>query len=107
MSEIIRLPIEKSVIIQDGFKTVVKDSSYKVSGEYLIVVKDVKLCELTLDSTTTKQIKIKSMADTLVKGDYSIDDEYDEIFLSSGASIELCFIENGWYITASDGLKNS
>jgi len=107
MSNVNKIQTEKSVVIQDGFNTVIKDSKYTTSGDHIIIVKDVKLCELTLDSKTTKQVKIKSMADTLIKGDYSIDEEYDEIYLNSGASIELCFIEDGWYIMSSDGLKNS
>lgn len=107
MSVINKIPIEKKVVIHESFKTVLKTDKYVTSGESIIVVKDVKLCELTLDSSTTSCIKIKSLADTLVKGDYSIDDEYDEIYLSSGSSIELCFVEQGWYIMSSDGLKNS
>lgn len=107
MNTINKIPIDKTVVIQDSFKTIVKSDKYETSGESIIIVKDVKLCELTLDSTTTSCVKIKSLADTLIKGDYSIDDEYDEIYLNSGSSIEICFVDNGWYIMSSDGLKNS
>jgi hypothetical protein len=34
-----------------------------------------------------------------------IDDEYDEILIDKGACVEFQFIENGWYIMSSDGLK--
>jgi hypothetical protein len=42
-----------------------------------------------------------------VVGDKEIDEEFTEIELQSGASIELRFIKNGWFIMSSDGLKNS
>ena len=55
----------------------------------------VKVCKLQLDSTTTEHITIKALTDVLVVGDYSIDEEFDEIELQNGASVELRFIRDG------------
>ena len=62
---------------------------------------------IDLDSNTTEHITIKALCDVLVVADYSIDDEYDEVELNPGASIELRFVKDGWFIMSSDGLKNS
>ena len=107
MSVISKTPIEKNIKIQDSFKTVIKNEKYTTTGDSVIIVKDVKHCEILLNSISTKSVKIKALSDTVIKGDYSIDIEYDEIFLSGGSSIELEFVENGWYIMSSDGLKNA
>jgi len=107
MSVISKTPIEKKITVQDSYKTIVKSDKYTTTGESIIIVKDVKLCELTLNSMSTKSVKIKALSDTVVKADYSIDIKYDEIFLGNGASIDLEFVEDGWYVMSSDGLKDS
>lgn len=81
-------------------------SEYETEGEDAIIIKD-KPCTVKLNSSTTEHITIKAMVDTLVIGDYLIDDEFNEIELQKGASIELRFFKDCWYIMSSDGLKNS
>ena len=107
MSVISKTPIEKNIKLQDSFKTVVKSENYTTTGDSVIIVKDVKSCEILLNSKSTKSVKIKALSDTVIKSDYSIDIEYDEIFLNGGSSIELEFVEDGWYIMSSDGLRNT
>lgn len=87
--------------------TLLSNARYVTNGESAIIVKDIKNSRIELDSTTTEHITIKSLCDVLIVADYSIDNEYDEIELNAGASIELRFVKDGWYIMSSDGLKNS
>lgn len=99
--------IINGVTIKTSESTLLSNSVYKTNGESAIIVKDLKSCRIELDSITTENITIKALCDVLVVADYSIDDEYDEIQLNSGASVELRFLRDGWYIMSSDGLKNS
>lgn len=85
----------------------VSKKTYTTKGEPLIIVKDVPFCTITLDNLTTERVTIKAMTDVLVISKYLIDDEFEEIKLQKGASIELIFAKKGWYILSSDGLKNS
>jgi len=87
--------------------SVVTNKSYKTDGEYVIVIKDVDFCELTLDEKTTDHVVIKSLTHVLVKTDKLIDGEYNEVELDKGSCVEFKFIGGGWYILSSDGLKNS
>jgi len=87
--------------------TLLSNANYTTNGESAIIVKDVKECRIDLDSNTTEHVTIKALCNVLIIADYSIDDEYDEIELNSGASIELRFVKDGWFIMSSDGLKNS
>ena len=81
---------------------------YKTNGESTIVVKNSNTeCVILLDETTTEQITVKSMSDSIVKTDKLIDEQYEEIRLEKFASVELRFINNYWYVMSSDGLKNS
>ena len=103
-------PITKIIngfAIKTSESSLVSNDTYTTSGEDAIIVKDVKACKVHLDSKTTEHISIKSLTDVLIVGDYSIDEEFDEIELHNGASIELRFIKDGWFIMSSDGLKNS
>jgi hypothetical protein len=103
-------PITKiinGIAIKTSDCTLLSNSNYTTNGESAIIVKDVKECRIELDSNTTEHITIKSLCNVLIVADYSIDDEYDEIELNSGASIELRFVKDGWYIMSSDGLKNT
>lgn len=87
-------------------KKVVRIPKYKTDGENLIIVKDVKTCELSIDHTNTKTIKIKAMTQVLIKPIRStIDDYYEELLIEKGACVELEYLENSWYILSSDGLK--
>lgn len=83
------------------------NESYTTNGEGAIIVKNVEQCVVTLDETTTDHITIKSMTNVIIKSDKLIDDEYNQIETERGASVELRFIGNSWYIMSSDGLKNS
>ena len=93
--------------IKTSEASLITNSNYKTNGESAIIVKDVKGCIIELDSETTENITIKALCEVLIVADYSIDDEYDEIQLNSGASVELRFLKDGWFIMSSDGLKNS
>jgi len=99
--------IINGLTIKTSEATLLSNSVYKTNGESAIIVKDLKVCRIELDSTTTENVTIKALCEVLVVADYSIDDEYDEIQLNSGASVELRFLRDGWYIMSSDGLKNS
>lgn len=107
MSPVNKRPIERRVVIQDSYQTVISVSSYTTSGESFLVIKDVEECKLTLNSLTTKHIKIKCLSDTIIIPDYLVDGEYDELFLSSGSAIELVYLDKNWYVMSSDGLRNS
>jgi hypothetical protein len=87
--------------------SVVTNKVYKTDGEYVIVIKDVDFCELTLDENTTDHVVIKSLTHVLVKTDKLIDGEYNEVELDKGSCVEFKFIGGDWYILSSDGLKNS
>ena len=63
-------------------------------------------CKLKLDSTTTDHVKIKALTNVLILPDKNkIDEEWDEIYVESGACIEFRYAGNHWYIMSSDGLK--
>ena len=73
--------------IINGNEIVTSDSSvvtnkiYKTDGEYVIVIKDVDFCELTLDENTTDHVVVKSLTHVLVITDKLIDGEYNEVEL--------------------------
>jgi hypothetical protein len=60
-------------------KKVVSTPTYETNGEYLIIVKDVESCTITLDGYTTESVKIKVLTKTTILPKYSlIDEQYDE-----------------------------
>ncbi len=81
--------------------------TYTTKGESAIIVRGVPSCVVTLDETTTDHVTIKSMTNVTIKSDKLIDDEYNQIETEKGASVELRYVVDGWYIMSSDGLKNS
>ena len=83
--------IINGITIKTSEATLLSNSNYKTNGESAIIVKDLKACQIELDSKTTENITIKALCDVLIIADYSIDDEYDEIQLNHGASVELDF----------------
>ncbi len=83
------------------------NSGYTTNGEAAVIIKNVDHCIVTLDEKTTDHITIKSMTNVTIKSDNLIDDEYNQIETERGASVELRFVGQGWYIMSSDGLKNS
>jgi len=87
-------------------KKIVNTPIYETNGEYLLIVKDVDKCTITLDGYTTESVKIKVLTKTSIIPKYSlIDEQYDEIEIDNGACVELEYVEGGWYIISSDGMK--
>lgn len=88
--------------------SIVSETSYKSEGEYVIVVKGVPYCDLTLDSKTSDHIVVKAMVSVNVIPDTGrIDEEWDEIALDKFACVEFMFAGGTWWILSSDGLKQS
>ena len=98
--------IINGITVKTSGAALISSAHYKTNGEEAIIVKDVKDCKIELDSTTTEKITIKALCKVLIVADHSIDNQYDEIELNSGASVELRFLRDGWYVMSSDGLKN-
>jgi hypothetical protein len=87
-------------------KKIVNTPTYETNGEYLLIVKDVDKCTITLDGYTTESVKIKVLTKTSIIPKYSlIDEQYDEIEIDNGACVELEYVLGGWYIISSDGMK--
>jgi len=84
-----------------------KSSSYTTKGESSIIVRGIPNCVVTLDEKTTDHVTIKSMTNVTIKSSKLIDDEFNQIETERGASVELRYVVDGWYIMSSDGLKNS
>ena len=98
--------------IINGFDTslstraITNDSEYTPKGEYILVTMDSPEVTINLDSTTNDHLIIKALCPTRIVPDLQkIDRLYDDILIDSGASIELCFIFNTWYVVSSDGVK--
>lgn len=86
-------------------KKIITENYYQTKGEFLLVVKDVDVCEITLIPETTEHIVIKAMTKVIVKDKNLIDGIYHEIVMDKGSSVELCEVGGIFYIIASDGLK--
>ncbi len=93
--------------IQTSNSIICTNTGHTTNGEGAIIVKNVDQCVITLDETTTDHITIKSMTNVTIYSDKLIDDEYNQIETEKGASVELRYVGQGWYIMSSDGLKNS
>jgi hypothetical protein len=88
--------------------SVVSELDYKTNGESCIIVRGVSQSVITLDSTTTDHVVIKSMTKVTIKPDTGkIDEDYDELVADQYACIEFRFVGGNWYILSSDGLKQS
>ena len=86
---------------------VVTNNQYSTNGESAIVIKEIDICNLFLDSKSTDHVVIKSLTKVNVSADSLIDEEFDIIELDKGACVEFRKIGDYWYILSSDGLKNS
>ena len=87
-------------------KKIINTPTYTTNGEYLLIVKDVDSCVITLDNSTTESVKIKVLTKSnIVVNDSLIDNQYDEIEIENGACIELECFDGNWYIISSDGMK--
>jgi len=87
---------------------IISSSSYKVVDEDVILVKNTKKCDITLPIKFTegKKINIKSFTSTLITPEKGlIDEDWEELALEDGSSVQLTLIEGNWYILSSDGLK--
>lgn len=91
--------------ISDKIKKIVTTKEHITNGEFLIIVKNVDGCVITLDSETTEHIVIKALTKVVVSHKNLIDDYYHELVMSRGSSVELCEVEGSYYIIASDGIK--
>ena len=109
------MPIQRSIpseriiggkIFKSSEIVFVTDQNYTTRGEALIVTKKVENIEILLDSATTDHVIIKALTQTKIKPIWGlIDEEFGEINIGKGASIELYFGFGNWYIVSSDGIK--
>jgi len=100
--------VEPKVIIEHPKEIykIISNSNYTTSDETFLIVKNVDYSEVTLNSSMSKKITIKSLTSVLVKSDFGlIDEEWDELLLEKGACVKFKFVEGNWYIVSSDGLK--
>lgn len=94
--------------IQTSEIATVSELDYRTSGEACIIIRGMNETFLTLDSTTTDHVVVKSMNFTTVVPDVGkIDEEYDELVMDKFACVEFRFVRGNWYILSSDGLKQS
>ena len=88
--------------------SVVSELDYRTNGESCIIIRGVVQSFVTLDSSTTDHIVVKSMTNLTIRPDVGkIDEEYDEVVVDKFACIEFRFVGGNWYILSSDGLKQS
>lgn len=87
------------------FKKSISESYYKTSGEDILIVKCEKESTIELDEITTEHIVIKSLSDVVIKHKNPIDEMYDEINMNNGSCIELCYVDDYFYILSSDGVR--
>jgi hypothetical protein len=91
--------------ITSKIKKIISTSNYTTNGENLLIVKDVDLCNIILNSDNTDHITVKALSKTTIKHTNLIDDLYEEITMDNGSSVELCEVEGNFYIISSDGMK--
>jgi len=85
--------------------SIVTDNIYKTNGEALVITKTQDV-EVQLDSFSTDHVIIKSLTNTkIVPLMGLIDEEYSEINIGKGASVELYLSFGNWYVVSSDGIK--
>ena len=96
----------RAVFMETHESLILDAETYRTNGEELIIVKNVDYSTITLDSYRNQKITIKSLTNCLIIPDQNkIDDEWDEINLSKGSCVTFQFVEDSWYILASDGIK--
>lgn len=84
----------------------VTDESYTSKGEALIITKNLDTITIRLDSRTTDHLIIKALTNTkILPINALIDEEFSEINIGKGASVELYFSFGSWYVVSSDGVK--
>jgi len=93
-------------VVETSESCFVTDEIYTTEGEYVLVTKDKRNITVYLDDKKTDHLIIKSLTNTKViplKG--KIDEEFSEMDLSKGSSVELYYSFSNWYILSSDGIK--
>lgn len=96
----------RSVFIETYDTCIISEDFYSTNGEDLLIIKDVQVCKLKLDSTTTEKITIKNLTNLIIVPDIGrIDEDWDEISLKRGACVQFQFVNGTWYILSSDGMK--
>jgi hypothetical protein len=100
--------IINGIAINTSEISVVSELDYRTNGESCIIIRGVTQSFVTLDSSTTDHIVVKSMTNLTIRPDVGkIDEEYDEVVVDKFACIEFRFVGGNWYILSSDGLKQS
>jgi hypothetical protein len=100
--------IINGVSINTSEISVVSELDYRTQGEGCVIVRGVSQSFVTLDSSTTDHVVVKSMTNLTIRPDVGkIDEEYDEVVVDKFACIEFRFVGGNWYILSSDGLKQS
>jgi hypothetical protein len=100
--------IINGITVDSSEISVVSELDYRTNGESCIIVRGVSQSVITLDSTTTDHVVIKSMTKVTIIPDIGkIDEDYDELVADQYACIEFRFVGGNWYILSSDGLKQS
>lgn len=96
-----------SLVYENGVVVkIIESNEYRTNGENLLLVRNTLSSKIILDSSTTTSITIKALTNTIIKPFMGkIDEEFDEILMNKGASVEFFNINNNWYILSSDGLK--
>ncbi len=87
---------------------IVSTSNYSIVDEDFVLIKNVRSCEIMLGGNYPegKKINIKSLTNTIIKPEIGlIDEEWDELLLEEGSSVQFLSLEGHWYILSSDGLK--
>lgn len=103
------IPIKKIINNKEVFlsdNSIIVDSNYKTCGESTIIVKNVDVCNLFLDDTTTEHVVIKALTKVNVESKTLIDEEFSVVELDKGSCVEFKKVGDFWYILSSDGLKN-
>lgn len=94
-------------VVETSDSAVVSNTTYEINGEYVIITKGIEFCEINLNENTSDHVVIKSLTNTIVKSKKLIDEEFNEVELSKGSCVEFKYVNGGWYILSSDGLKGS
>jgi hypothetical protein len=93
-------------VIRSSENAIVSDTQFRTRGEFLIIVKSVSSCTITLDHSTTDHVIVKALTNVLILPSIGlIDEEFEEVSINKGACVEFIFASGNWYIVSSDGLK--
>jgi hypothetical protein len=102
-------PIKRTingVEVDASSKVITSEPEYTPQGEFLLITADADEVLVKLDSKVNDHIIIKALTQTRIVPDMQkIDRLYDDLIIGDGASVELCFVFNTWYVISSDGVK--